>query len=141
LIGAADVGEHVDPSRTTVGEWLGTWIAATRAEVSAKTHERYAEIVRFYLKPALATIPLQKLTTADIQRAYGEFTRNPSPRTRRHVHRILKSALSRAVEQQRITRNPAAALKRLPKVEAKPVNTLTVEQSRQLLAAIRHTTT
>jgi integrase len=141
LLSAADVGEHVDPSRVTVGEWLDTWIAATKAEVSGKTHERYAEIVRCYLRPALGAIPLQRLTTADIQRAYGDFDRNPSPRTRRHVHRILKSALSRAAEQQRIARNPAAALKRLPKVEAKPINTLTVEQSRQLLGAIRHTTT
>lgn len=141
LLSAIDTGEHVDPSRITVGDWLATWIAATQVEVSAKTHERYAEIVRCYLIPALGAIPLQKLTTADIQRAYGGFDRNPSPRTLRHIHRILKSALTRAVEQQRLARNPAAALKRLPKVEPKPVNTLTVVQSRVLLSAIRHTTT
>lgn len=141
LLSAVDTGEHVDPSRITLGDWLDTWIAATKAEVSGKTHERYAEIVRCYLRPAVGTIPLQKLTTADIQRAYGGFDRNPSPRTLRHIHRILKSALTRAVEQQRLARNPAAALKRLPKVEPKPVNTLTVEQSRLLLGAIRHTTT
>ena len=57
LLSAADVGEHVDPSRVTVGEWLDTWIAATKAEVSGKTHERYAEIVRCYLRPALGAIP------------------------------------------------------------------------------------
>ncbi len=141
LLSAVDTGEHVDPTRITVGDWLDSWITATKAEVSGKTHERYAEIVRCYLSPALGAIPLQKLTTADIQKAYGGFDRNPSPRTRRHIHRILKSALARAVEQQRLARNPAAMLKRLPKVEPKPVNTLTVEQSRKLLAAIRHTTT
>jgi integrase len=140
LLSAADAGEHVDASRATVGDWLDTWIAATKAEVSAKTHERYAEIVRCYLKPELGRIPLQKLTTADIAAAYGGFDRNPSPRTRRHIHRILKSALARAVEQQRLARNPALALKRLPKVEPRPVNTLTVEQSTRLLKAIRHTT-
>jgi integrase len=120
---------------------VDTWIAATKAEVSGKTHERYAEIVRCYLKPAFGPITLQKLTTADIQKAYGGFDRDPSARTRRHIHRILKSALARAVEQQRLSRNPAAALKRLPKVEPKPINTLTVEQSTRLLKAIRHTTT
>jgi integrase len=143
LLGAADAGEHVDASRARVCDWLDTWIAATKAEVSPKTHERYAEIVRCYLKPALGAIMLQKLTTADIAAAYGEFElrgRNPSPRTRRHVHRILKSALARAVEQQRLARNPALALKRLPKVEPKPVATLTVAEAQRLLMALRGTT-
>lgn len=141
LLSAADTGDHVDPNRMSVGDWLDSWITATEIEVSGKTHERYAEIVRCYLKPSLGSIQLQKLTTADIQTAYANFDRNPSPRTRRHIHRILKSALARAVEQQRLSRNPATALKRLPKVEPKPVNTLTVEQSHGLLNAIRHTTT
>jgi integrase len=125
----------------TVGEWLDTWTDATKAEVSPKTHERYAEIVRCYLKPALGGIKLQRLAPVDIQRAYSSFERSPSPRTRRHIHRILKSALARAVEQQAMVNNPAAAVKRLPKVERKPINALTVEQSTELLKTIRHTTT
>jgi integrase len=141
LLRTVHTGEHVDPSRVTVGDWLGLWIDSTRAEVSPKTHERYEEIVRCYLVPGLGKLPLQRLTATDIARAYAGFTRNPSPRTRRHVHRILRSALARAVEQQAIAKNPTDALKRLPKVERKPPATLTVEQSQQLLTAIRHTTT
>jgi integrase len=135
-----DTGEHIDPQRMTVADWLTLWLASTKIEVSPKTHERYAEIVRCYLVPALGKIGLQRLTPSDIQRAYSGFERNPSPRTRRHIHRILKSALARGVEQQALARNPADALKRLPKVERKPITALTVEQSQQLLSAIRHTT-
>jgi len=63
-----------------------------------------------------------------------------SPRTRRHIHRILSSALARAVVQQLIARNPADAFrKRLPKVEHRQMVTLTTEESERLLAAIRHT--
>jgi integrase len=123
----------------TLAEWLELWLAACRAEVSPKTHERYAEIVRCYLVPALGSIRLQRLTPSDIQRGYAGFTRTPSPRTRRHIHRILKSALARAVEQRALPRNPADALKRLPKVEPKPITVLTVEQSTHLLKAINHT--
>jgi integrase len=141
LLRTIDTGEHVDPSRVTLREWLELWIASTKVEVSPKTHERYAEIVRCYLIPALGGIRLQRLTASDIAKGYAGFTRSPSPRTRRHIHRILKSALARAVEQQAIARNPADALKRLPKVEAKPIATLTVEQSTRLLQAIKHTTT
>jgi integrase len=125
----------------TVADWLALWVNATKTEVSPKTHERYAEIVRCYLVSAIGNIQLQRLTPSDIQKGYNAFDRNPSPRTRRHIHRILKSALARAVEQQVIVRNPADALKRLPKVERKPVTVLTVEQSTKLLKAIRHTTT
>jgi integrase len=139
LLRTIDTGEHVDPSRVTLREWLELWIASTRLEVSPKTHERYAEIVRCYLIPALGGIRLQRLTTSDIAKGYAGFTRSPSPRTRRHIHGILKSALARAVEQQAIARNPADALKRLPKVERQPITTLTVEQSTRLLLAIKHT--
>jgi len=119
-----DTGEHVDPQRMTVADWLSLWLASTRAEVSPKTHERYTEIVRCYLIPGLGGLALQRLTPSDISRAYASFTRDPSPRTRRHIHRILKSALARAVEQQALARNPADALKRLPKVERKPIAAL-----------------
>jgi integrase len=141
LLRSVDDGEHVDPSRMTVREWLDLWVATTRAEVAPKTHERYAEITRCYLLPALGHLRLQKLTPGDIAKAYAHFDRDPSPRTRRHIHRILKSALKRAVEQQSLARNPADAITRLPKVERRPITTLTAEQSRQLLTAIKHTTT
>jgi integrase len=140
LLRSVDTGEHVDPTKITTGEWLGLWVDTTKAEVSPKTNERYAEIVRCYLLPAIGRIQLQRLTPTDIQRGYNNFTRSPSPRTRRHIHRILKSALARAVEQQALARNPANSL-RLPKVEMKPVTTLTVEQTKLLLRSVAHTTT
>jgi integrase len=136
-----DTGEHPEPSKMSVADWLNLWLASTKIEVSPKTHERYAEIVRCYLVPTLGGLALQRLAPSDIQRAYNGFTRSPSPRTRRHIHRILKSALARAVEQQALARNPADALKRLPKIERKPITALSVEQSQRLLSAIRHTTT
>src|SRR5262249_2255161 len=96
---------------------------------------------RCYLVPGLGGLALQRLTPSDIQRAYNSFTRKPSPRTRRNIHRMLRSALARAVEQQALARNPTDALVRLPKVERKPIAALTVEQSQQLLSTIQHTAT
>ena len=122
------------------GGMARAWIETTRAEVSPKTHERYAEICRVHLVPALGTARLQRLSAADIQRAYNGSSR-PAPRTRRHIHRILKSALARAVALGYLSRNPADAITRLPKVERQPPTTLTVAQAQALLAAIRHTTT
>jgi integrase len=146
---ALDEGTHVDPSRMTVNEWLTAWLAAVKPEVSPKTHERYGEIVRHFLIPELGTLLLQKLNPASIQSAYAKWATEGrrdgksgglSPRTRRHFHRILFAALNRAVEQELLAKNPAAAFKkRLPKVERKEITTLTTDEAAALLASIKHT--
>src|SRR5262249_41960824 len=148
LLRTTDTGEHVDPTRMTVGGWLDRWIKTVSTEVSPKTHESYAEIVRCYLKPALGGHHLDKLVPSHIQDAYnrwavsGRRDRRPgglSPSTRRYIHIILKAALTRAVEQQALARNPCDAFKkRLPKIERKEMVTLTVAEAGRLLKAIAY---
>lgn len=151
LLRTVDTGEHVDPTRMTVRQWLTTWLAAVRAEISPKSHERYTEIVENFLAPALGNLSIGKVTPVDIQKAYNNWATSGrrdgkagglAPQTRRHIHRILRSSLSRAVEQQVIARNPADVFrKRLPKVERRELLTLSTEQSVRLLDAIEHTRT
>jgi integrase len=148
LLHALDTGEHVDPTRLSVRQWLEQWVETIRAEVAPKTHERYGEIVRNFLIPAFGNFTLTKLAPVHIQQEYnrwavgGRLDGKPgglSPRTRRHIHRILRTALSRALEQQVIARNPADVFKkRLPKVELRPLAILNAEQSARLLEAIAH---
>ncbi len=147
LLRALDTNEHVDPTRMTVREWLTAWLGAIREEVSPKTHERYGEIVDNFLAPELGALPIAKLAAVHISAAYtrwateGRRDGKPgglSPRSRRHIHRILKAALGRAVEQQVIARNPADVFARhLPKVERREMMTLTAEQAARLLEAIK----
>ena len=115
LLRAVDTGEHVDPTRMTVGAWLTQWLEIKREEISPKTHERYGEIINNFLIPALGALPLAKLTPSHIERAYSGWATGGrrdgkagglSPLTRRYIHVVLKSALSRAVEQQLLARNP-----------------------------------
>ena len=49
LLRTLDTGEHVDPTRMTVRQWLTTWLATVREEISPKSHERYAEVVHNFL--------------------------------------------------------------------------------------------
>jgi integrase len=146
LLREVDTGEHVDPTRLTVRAWLIQWLGTVRQEVSPKSHERYTEIVTNFLIPALGNLPLTKLAPVHIQGAYNEWATGGrrdgkkgglSPLTRRYIHGILRSALTRAFEQQLLARNPADAFKkRLPKVEREEMTTLTAEQPARLLAAI-----
>src|SRR5205807_36502 len=102
-----------------------------------------------FLIPELGAIPVGKLAPVHIQTAYSKWANSGrrdgksgglSPRSRRHIHRILNGALVRAVEQQVIARNPAEVFKkRLPKIESKAMTTLSTEQSARLLDAIGHT--
>jgi integrase len=148
LLRSVDTGEHVEPNRITVREFLITWLGAVRSEVAPKTHERYGEIVSNFLVPALGNLRLAKLAPAHIQRAYNGWAAGGrrdsregglSPMTRRHIHRIFSAALTRAVEQQLIGRNPCDVFKkRLPKVERREMATLTADQAQRLLGAIRH---
>ena len=146
LLRTIDTSEHVGPNRLKFGQWLEHWLDTVRAEVSPKTHERYEEIVKSYLVPALGNLPLMKITPSQIQKAHNTWatTRRDSkpgglsPRTRRHIHHILKSALGRAVEQQVLARNPAAVL-RLPKIERQEMSILSTQQWGRLLEAAAHT--
>jgi hypothetical protein len=134
LLRTVDDGSHVDPSHVTVRQWLETWLATVQSETSPKTAERYGEICRNFLMPALGNISLTRLAPAQIQTAYNAWAIGGrrdgkagglSPQTRRHMHRVLHTALARAVEQQLIARNPADVFKkRLPKVERRELVTL-----------------
>ena len=150
LLRKLDMNEHIDPTRMTLKQWLVSWLEAVRQEVAPRTHERYAEIVKNFLVPALGNLPIAKLAPSHLQNAYTSWATGGrrdrkagglSPQTRRHIHRILSTALTRAVEQQVIPRNPCNAFKkkRLPKVERREMATLTAEQANRLLDAIRHT--
>jgi integrase len=149
LLRTLDIGEHVDPTRMPVRDWLSAWLTAIKDEISPKTHERYTEIVGNFLIPELGAIPISKLAPAHIQAAYSKWATGGrrdgksgglSPLTRRYIHVILKSALARAVEQQVLARNPADVFtKRLPKVERKPMTTLSTDELERLLQSTKAT--
>lgn len=146
LLRTLDAGEHVDPTRLKVDQWLSQWLEIIRDEISPKSHERYSEIVENFLSPALGALLIAKVAPSHIQAAYAKLASGGrldgkggglSPSTRRYVHRVLRAALARAVEQQVIARNPADIFRnRLPKVERKEMVTLTAEQSAALLASL-----
>jgi integrase len=141
-----DSGTHVDPTRMTTGEWLTRWLATVSEQISPKTRERYGELVNHFLIPALGALPIAKLAPTHIKDCYtalgsgGRRDGKPgglSRQTRRHIHRVLHIALACAVEDQVVARNCASGI-RLPQVERATMTTLSPEQSRQLLDALRH---
>jgi len=135
--------------RPPIAQWLEHWLASVQQELATRSYERYAVIVRQHLIPALGNLPIAKLAPANIQAFYNQLAVDGrkdgqpgalAPRSRRQIHRVLSAALSRAIEQQVLPRNPADVFKRrLPKVEPKEMTVLTAEQSAMLLHHARDT--
>jgi integrase len=146
LLRQVDTGEHAAAgNKLTVGAWLSQWLASVRETLAPQSHDRYSEIVTNHLIPGLGDVPLARLTESHITTFYSSLERKDgkgamAPRTRRQLHRVLSSALRRAVEDRMISRNPTDMFrKRMPKVEKVEMKVLTAAQSRQLLDAARDT--
>ena len=94
-------GGFVEPSTLTVGAYLERWLESrVRGNTGAKTFERYAEICRNHLIPALGGLKLSKLQPIHVQAYYAAAQKDGrrdgkgglSARTVLHFHRILRSA-------------------------------------------------
>lgn len=138
LVAAAD-GEHVEPSKLTVAEYLQAWLPTMRATVRPSTYLAYELHVR-RIVPLIGHLRLQALTTADIERMYARLvTENGAsghplaPATCRAVHGALHRALAKAAKERRIPRNPADGAQR-PRVEQPEMRAWTREQAAAFLA-------
>ena len=136
-----DTGLYVDPLQLTLAQYLERWLAdCARANVSGKTFERYAEIVRLHLIPNLGGHRLRKLAPLHIQAYYSDAlsrgrinkTGGLSAQTVLHHHRVLREALQQAVSWQMLARNPADAVEP-PRPIRKEIRVLDEDQTARLL--------
>lgn len=109
-------GTYVEPSKYLVNDWLMKWLNTYKLDkVSPRTYDGYESYVVTHIAPTIGNIPLQKLTTDDVQEMYNEKSINGridgagglSPTTINHIHVALKQALEKAVELNYINRNVA----------------------------------
>jgi integrase len=119
LLKAGDDGEHVDPHRKTVRQWIEHWLSAgapgkRREKPSARTVERYSQLLRTHVLPVLGNYRLQKLTPTQIDNLYTDLATKIAPRTCHHVHVVLGSALGAAVRTRNLVVNPMAQLLNVP---------------------------
>jgi integrase len=152
-ISKAANGELVATSKSTIKMFLERWLEHVKPTVSAKTHERYDEIVNKHLVPALGAQRLQKLTTQAIDAALADMLTKGrrarpqaegapappaglAPRTVRHHAIVLKQALDQAVTWQLIARNPADGCT-LPRVPDEEIEILSEDQVGEVLAKLR----
>lgn len=146
LVTILQSGSYVEPTKQSLAEFLDEWLSFVRPSVSAKTHERYAEICQRTIAPQIGSVVLAKLKTDRIDAAFSKMLEagrsdgkgGLAPRTVHHARRVLIKALGQAVTWERLAKNPAAATTP-PKVARARMTAYDAEQTAALLDAFRPT--
>jgi integrase len=141
LLATVDEGRFVEPSKLTVGQYLERWLDEhAKHKVSAKTFERYAELLRLHAVPVIGHHPLTRLEPLHIQAIHaGMRVRHLSAQTIKHCHRVLSEALKQAVRLRLVADNPAAAVD-APRVARIEMKVLDQAQTGALLRAAEKST-
>jgi Phage integrase, N-terminal SAM-like domain len=67
-------GVAVDPSKETLTSFADRWERDWSAHnVSAKTHERYKQLLAYQIKPRLGTMPVQKIRPVHLNTLYSQL--------------------------------------------------------------------
>ena len=126
----------------TVGTWMDEWFENyAKVKVRPSSHQTYRGYIDNHIKPNIGKIPLEKLTSLELQKLYKKLltsgridrieskhqAKGLSPKTVRNIHQIITSAMKLAKEQKIIATDPTEGCA-LPKLEHKEMKTLPIEQ-------------
>ena len=126
----------------TVGAWMDEWFENyAKVKVRPSSHQTYRGYIDNHIKPNIGKIPLEKLTSLELQKFYKKLltsgridrveskkqAKGLSPKTVRNIHQIIASAMKLAKEQRLIVADPTEGCA-LPKLEHREMKTLPVEQ-------------
>jgi integrase len=118
-----------------LGEYLDGWLSDVRETVRQRSWERYEQIVRVHIKPALGRVKIKALSPTHVRGLYREkLDAGLSRRTVQYIHTTLHKALKDAVSDGLIPRNVAEGI-RPPRPKKKEITPLDPEQARAFLAA------
>jgi integrase len=129
-----DGGLVFDADNMKVGEYLERWLVDSVLDtVRPTTYERYEQIVRIHIRPALGAMKLKNLAPVHVRGLYREKLQTGlSARTVQYIHVTLHKALKQAVQDGLIPRNTTEAVKP-PQVRREEIRPLSAEQVKVLL--------
>jgi integrase len=118
LIASVGKGDYVEPSKTAVADFVRSRIDQWEAsgEISARTAQRYRQLLDNQITPHLGDRVLAKLQPLNIEAWHNALRPTASARTIGHAHRVLGKALKDAAKNNIVSRN-VCALEAAPKVQ------------------------
>ena len=145
LRGPSEPKQEKPNADTTFGAWLDRWYQREcKPQIRPKTQADYENRIYQHIIPELGSIPLAKLTAADLQQFYNrlkeggrllrveQYGPGLSDRMVKSCHVTCRVALDQAVAQGLILKNPALSCK-APVTRPREMQVLTGEEIQRLL--------
>ena len=130
-------GQALPSERKTVSVFSEDWLESIKGSIRYKTWENYEALIRIHVVPTLGRLPITQLGPMHLTKLYANLVSSGlSPQSTGNVHRVLHNMLEKAVRWDVATRN-VAKLVDPPKVKIKEKISLTVGETKNLLAAAR----
>jgi len=109
LLHQLDNGTFISPGKTTLEEYLIKWLSDyAKPNLSPRSFERYAGIIKKHITPDMGNIPLTQLKSEHLQKHYSTILNSGlSARTVRYHHAVLHKALQTAVKWGVLSHNVA----------------------------------
>lgn len=107
----------------TVEDYVAAYIEGRRLHVERSTFAEYRRILGGYIAPGIGGIELDSLTPDAVQRWVNDLAKRYAPVTVRKCLVLLRSAMTQAVERDRLGKNPTRTVK-APSLGGKRPNAL-----------------
>ncbi|CAN5176792.1 site-specific integrase [soil metagenome] len=103
-----DSGVYVQSSAMTLNDFLDKWLAESASlKIRERTLNGYESLLNCHVREKLGAKRLSDIQLLEVQKLYNEMNKaNYSPKTIRHVHNVLSSALKQAVKWKMLMQNP-----------------------------------
>ncbi|WP_086444803.1 site-specific integrase [Candidatus Enterococcus lemimoniae] len=126
-------GETAVQEEMMVDEWLNYWLnILMKNRIKPSTYSNYRGRINRHLAPFFKNKPLSELETADIDRfIYSLYLSDLSSNTIRSIISMLRSALKKAVNDNRISKNPCQGVL-LPALTKPKIKSLDRKQQKKL---------
>lgn len=139
LLKAQQDGVSMPTTSETLDTFFRRWLEGAQATLRPRTWERYEQLVRVHLRPALGKVPLRRLQPQQLHALYQQLlARGLRPATVHQLHAVIHRGLAQAARWNLVARN-VAELVDAPRVHRTEMEVLSADESRRLLAAAEGT--
>jgi len=126
-------GSHVPTDHATFGHYVDEFLAGAKTTLARKTWEVFEGTAHVHIIPKLGRIPLQKLTTSQLNKTYAEWRESGlAGQTVIRHHRAIHRILAQALREGRVRQNVAAIADK-PKAPRREMRSLSADEIARLM--------
>ena len=131
-----DTGILIRPTNETLNAHLDQWQnVVVKSNVRPRTAESYESLIKSHVRGGIGTKRLTDIRVLDIEKLYSKMIADGySPKTVRHVHNVISSAMEKAIDWEKLPTNPCKRIK-LPKLRRGEMKYFTQDEAIQFLEA------